>query len=580
VRRELGFYDEDVLVRDEIKVLKELSVKNFAIIEKLDISLSGGLTCLTGETGAGKSILADAVGALLGGRAGAEFARIGGGAYGGEQAGETAVEGIFDLSGYPEVKALLEGKGLPAEDDLVVRRLIFPRGRAYINGCLVNLSALQEIGEHLADIHGQHDHQSLLKADRQLKLLDEFCRAAALYSRYAEKYRELSGFRAALGGFEAGARERAQRLDLLLFQRDEIDKAELSPSEEDDLNSERSRLLHADRLRVLSQDVLASLRDSESPALTAVGETKKVVKEMEGLTGFFGETLRLVEGAEVSLTEACSAIRDFERTLEADPERLSIVEERLDLISRLKKKYGETVRQVLSYRDGLEDELNSLAGAEEDLDGLKAKISEAEASLLSLGRELSGMRRAGARNFGEKIRSELAELGMAKAEFKVEFYPQEKPGPQGMEKAEFLFSANPGEGLKPLSKVASGGELSRVMLALKVILSGADRVPTLIFDEVDSGIGGKTAVAVGKKLRQAAARRQVLCITHLPQIASQAGEHFVVEKKTDGKRTKVTIHKLDKDERVREVARMLGDDESSAASAHAAELVKRGGEVV
>jgi DNA repair protein RecN (Recombination protein N) len=562
-------------------VLKELSVKNFAIIDKLDISLSGGLTCLTGETGAGKSILADAVGALLGGKAGVEFVRVGSGADGGgEQAGETAVEGIFDLSGYPEVKALLEGKGLPAEDDLVVRRLIFPRGRAYINGCLVNLSALQEIGEHLADIHGQHDHQSLLKADRQLKLLDEFCRAAALYSRYAEKYRELSGFRAALGGFEAGARERAQRLDLLLFQRDEIDKAELSPSEEDDLNSERSRLLHADRLRVLSQDVLASLRDSESPALTAVGETKKVVKEMEGLTGFFGETLRLVEGAEVSLTEACSAIRDFERTLEADPERLSIVEERLDLISRLKKKYGETVRQVLSYRDGLEDELNSLAGAEEDLDGLKAKISEAEASLLSLGRELSGMRRAGARNFGEKIRSELAELGMAKAEFKVEFYPQEKPGPQGMEKAEFLFSANPGEGLKPLSKVASGGELSRVMLALKVILSGADRVPTLIFDEVDSGIGGKTAVAVGKKLRQAAARRQVLCITHLPQIASQAGEHFVVEKKTDGKRTKVTIHKLDKDERVREVARMLGDDESSAASAHAAELVKRGGEVV
>ncbi len=562
-------------------MLKELSVKNFAIIEKLDISLSGGLTCLTGETGAGKSILADAVGALLGGKAGAEFARIGSGADGGSaEAGETAVEGIFDLSGFPEVKALLAGRGLPAEDELVVRRLIFPRGRAYINGCLVNLSALQEIGEHLADIHGQHDHQSLLKADRQLKLLDEFCQASALYSSYIEKYRELSGLRAALGGFEAGGRERAQRLDLLLFQRDEIDKAELSPSEDNDLNSERSRLLHADRLRALSQEVLARLRDSDSPALTGVGEAKKAVKEMEGLTGSFGETLRLVESAEVSLMEACSAIRDFERTLEADPERLSLVEERLDLISRLKKKYGETVQQVLSYRDGLEDELNSLAGAEDDLDGLKAKISEAEASLLSLGRELSERRKAGARDFGAKIRKELAELGMEKAEFKVEFYLQEKPAPQGMEKAEFLFSANPGEGLKPLSKVASGGELSRVMLALKVILSGADRVPTLIFDEVDSGIGGKTAVAVGKKLRQAAIGRQVLCITHLPQIASQAGEHFVVEKKNDGKRTKVSIHKLDKDERVREVARMLGDDESSAASAHAAELVKRGGGVV
>jgi DNA repair protein RecN (Recombination protein N) len=562
-------------------VLKELSVKNFAIMEKLDISLSGGLTCLTGETGAGKSILADAVGALLGGKAGVEFARVGSGAGGiGAETGETAVEGIFDLSGFPEVKALLEGRGLPAEDELVVRRHIFPRGRAYINGCLVNLSALQEIGEHLADIHGQHDHQSLLKADRQLKLLDEFCRVSALYSSYIEKYRELSGLRAALNGFEAGGRERAQRLDLLLFQRDEIDKAELSSSEEDDLKSERSRLMHADRLRALSQDVLDCLRDSDLPSLAGVGEAKKAVKEMEGLTGSFGETLRLVESAEVSLMEACSAIRNFERTLEADPERLSLVEERLDLISRLKKKYGETVQQVLSYRDGLEEELKKLAGAEDDLDGLKAKISEAEASLLSFGRELSERRKAGAGDLEAKMRMELAELGMEKAAFKMEFYPQDKPGPHGMEKAEFLFSANPGEGLKPLSKIASGGELSRVMLALKVILSGADRVPTLIFDEVDSGIGGKTAVAVGKKLRQAAIGRQVLCITHLPQIASQAGEHFIVEKETDGKRTTVSIHKLDKDERVREVARMLGDDESSAASAHAAELVKRGGGLV
>ncbi|MHB8173889.1 MAG: DNA repair protein RecN, partial [Nitrospirota bacterium] len=319
------------------------------------------------------------------------------------------------------------------------------------------------------------------------------------------------------------------------------------------------------------------LKDSESPALTAVGEAKKAVREMNVLTGSFEETARLIEGAEVSLEETCSAVRDFERTLEADPERLSIIEERLDLISRLRKKYGETVEDVLAYRERLEEELQALNGAEENLDGLKTKISESEALLVSLGRELSERRRAGAEEFGIKMQGELAEVGMERARFKVEFYPQEKPSAHGMEKAEFLFSANPGEGLKPLLKIASGGELSRVMLALKVILSAADRVPTLIFDEVDAGIGGKTAVAVGKKLKYAAVNRQVLCITHLPQIASQAGEHLMVEKKTDGKRTKVSVRKLDKNERVREVARMLGDDESMAASAHAAELVEKGG---
>ncbi len=579
-------------------MLKVLSIRNFAIIDRLEISLTGGLTCLTGETGAGKSILADAVGALLGGglsrigptgpvdrRLTQQTERSGDG---GEES-ESAVEGIFDISAVPGVGALLEEKGLPAGDDLAIRRIISPRGRAYVNGSLASISTLQEIGERLADIHGQHDHQSLLKADRQLKLLDEFCAASELYSAYIGKYRELAELKNSLTGLEAGRREREQRLDMLLFQRDEIDKAALSASEEDELKSERARLMHADRLRALSGDVLAWLKDSDSPALAAVGEAKKAVREMHALAGSLEESLKLIEGAEVSIGEACSAVRDFERTLDADPERLSVVEERLDLISRLKKKYGGqstgggqsgTIEDVLAYRERLEEEFKAISGGEEDLDSLKARVAKSEAALLELGRELSGKRRAGAGEFGEKVRSELAELGMERAQFRVEFYPQERPSLHGMEKAEFLFSANPGEGVKPLAKIASGGEISRVMLALKVILSNADNVPTLIFDEVDAGIGGKTAVAVGRKLREAATNRQVLCITHLPQIASQAGEHFVVEKNTDGRSTKISIRRLRKDERVREVARMLGDDESKAASAHAAELVKRGGGVV
>ena len=560
-------------------MLKVLSLRNFAIIDRLEISLSGGLTCLTGETGAGKSILADAVGALLGGPGGRQ--QTGKPGAESERSGEeSAVEGIFDVSGMPEVMALLEDKGLPSGDELAIRRIISPRGRAYVNGSLASVSTLQEIGERLADIHGQHDHQSLLKADRQLKLLDDFCTASGLYSAYIDKYRELAELKNNLSGLEAGRLERGQRLDMLLFQRDEIDKAALSASEEDELKSERTRLMHADRLRALSGDVLVWLKDSESPALAAVGEAKKALREMHGLAGSLEETLKLIEGAEVSVSEACSAVRDFERTLEADPERLSVVEERLDVISRLKKKYGETIEDVLAYREGIEEELRVLSGREEDLGSLKARISEAEAALLELGRKLSGKRKAGAGEFGERVRSELSELGMERAQFKVEFYPQERPSLHGMEKAEFLFSANPGEGVKPLAKIASGGELSRVMLALKVILSDADNVPTLIFDEVDAGIGGKTAVAVGRKLKEAAMNRQVLAITHLPQIASQAGEHFVVEKNTDGRSTKVSIRRLRKDERVREVARMLGGDESKAASAHAAELVKRGGGVV
>ncbi len=573
-------------------MLRVLSVRNFAIIDRLEISLSGGLTCLTGETGAGKSILADAVGVLLGGPGGSSRVGPGGDrSNGGGGDEESAVEGIFDISSVPGVGALLEEKGLPSGDELAIRRIISPRGRAYVNGSLTSIQTLQEIGERLVDIHGQHDHQSLLRADRQLGQLDEFCGACALYSEYAARFRELAGLKNSLAGLETGRREREQRLDMLLFQRDEIDKAELSAPEEDGLKSERERLVHADRLRALSGDVLAWLKDSDSPALAAVGEARKALREMQALAGSLDETLKLIENAHVSLVEACSAVRDFERTLEADPERLSAVEERLDVISRLKKKYGRpagadqstgggTIEDVLACRERLEEELKAISGSGEDLDSLKARIAGSEAALLELGRKLSGKRNSGAGEFGERVRSELSELGMEKAQFRVEFYPQERPSAHGMERAEFLFSANPGEGPKPLAKIASGGELSRVMLALKVILSSADNVPTLIFDEVDSGVGGKTAVAVGRKLKEAAMNRQVLAITHLPQIASQAGEHFVVEKTTDGKSTKVSIRRLGKDERVREVARMLGDDESKAASAHAAELVKRGGGVV
>ncbi len=551
-------------------MLKEIIIKDFAIIDRLEQSLGPGLSCLTGETGAGKSILVDAISVVLGGKAGPEYLREG---------GDASVEASFDVSGLPGVLARLDDLGMRQGGELILRRVLASsgRGRAYINGSLANLSALQELGDRLVDIHGQHEHQSLLKIESHLDLLDSFCRLTVKAGEYRLAYQRLFEQKKRLDSLRALSRERAQRLDLLEFQRREIDEAQLVPGEEDDLLNQRARLMHADRLRALSDAALHGLKDMDGSALALLGEAVKSVREIASVAPDQAGCLSMLESAEVSISEASSYLRDFGGTLEADPERLSEVEGRLELVARLKKKYGSDITEVLRFREAVDAELSSIGRSEDELTDLTPRIASLEAELVKLAGELTLARHEGAKGFCGKVEKELAGLGMVKARFDVRFDTLAAPGTRGVEKAEFMFSANQGEPARPLAKIASGGELSRVMLVLKVILAKADSVPVLIFDEVDSGVGGATAGAVGRKLREAASGRQVLCITHLPQIASLAEEHYKVEKEAKGGRTSVRVTRLDKEERVKEIARMLGGDEGSAtASAHAKELVRQG----
>jgi DNA repair protein RecN (Recombination protein N) len=439
------------------------------------------------------------------------------------------------------------------------------------------MATLQEIGDMLVDIHGQHEHQSLLNVGAHLGLLDSFCSLSedvsiygALYSRFSDLSREAAEIR-------EGERERARRFDLLLFQRDEIDQAALSPGEEGSLVAERTRLVHADRLRGIASTVLVMLSDSDTSALAQVGEAVKGVREIAALVPEQSGLVELAGSAEISLREACSSLRAFNDSVEEDPERLEEVAGRLDLIARLKKKYGETVEDIIRFRESLDAEISVIENTGKDLSEIEGMIKDTEAGMKAAAARLTAARNKGASGLSRRVEDELSALGMSKVRFDVRLAPLTAPGPRGCEKAEFLISANPGEAPKPLSKVASGGELSRVMLAIKVVLSRVDELPTLIFDEVDSGVGGETATSVGKKLREAAAGRQVLCITHLPQIASMADEHFMVEKTASGDRTEVAVRKLSRRERVDEIARMLGGAGLKTASAHAEELVRQGG---
>jgi len=349
------------------------------------------------------------------------------------------------------------------------------------------------------------------------------------------------------------------------------------PGEEGSLLAERARLVHADRLKGIAASVLGRLSDSDSSALAQVGEAIKDVREITALVPEQSGLLDLAGSAEISLREACSSLRAFIDGVEEDPERLEEVAGRLDLLARLKKKYGEMVEEIISFRESLDTEITAIENTGKDLSEIEGMIKDTEDGMMAASARLTAARKDGASGLSLRVEAELAALGMGKARFDVRLTQLAAPGPRGCEKAEFMISANPGEAPKPLSKVASGGELSRVMLAIKVVLSKVDALPTLIFDEVDSGVGGETATSVGRKLREAADGRQVLCITHLPQVASMADEHYMVEKTASDGRTEVSVRKLSHQERVDEIARMLGGSGLKTASAHAEELVRQGG---
>ena len=565
-------------------MLTHLVIRNFAIIERLEIPFRAGLTVLTGETGAGKSIIIDALNLLLGGRAATEVIRTD------EQ--EAVVEGVFEPDGVIRqvVADRLGDRGIEMEDgQLVVRRIISRTGRnkVFINGSLTTVGALAELTKGLVDISGQHEHYSLLDPEGHVDILDNFADLGAQRAEMSARHSKMAAIERELRAIDRSKRERAGRIDYLRFQLEEIDRAELEAGEDEDLAREIARLRHAEKLQEAAQSALFCSYESDSGASTQLGEAAMAI----GRVGEFDEEMAAIgarfDEIAMQLEEAARDLRTHLRSIDRDPRRLHECVERQEMIKRLNRKHGESVEAILAHADQMREELEGLEGAEERSHKLDEELASARTRAFETARALSEARREAASRLEERLEAELADLNMARTRFIVDFSPSMIPSTphtpreyegldaanedgasdhgapieisaRGLDRVEFLISPNLGEEPKPLAKIASGGELSRVMLVMKSALMERDVVGTYIFDEVDTGIGGSTADKVGQKIQNTAHNHQVLCITHLPQIASRCEHHYLVEKLQVGDRTQSTIRPLEVEERVEEIARMLG----------------------
>ena len=552
-------------------MLRELRIRNLAVIEAVAVSFEAGLNVLTGETGAGKSILVDALLLIRGARAQSDVIRT--------DADAATVEAVFEVEGDRAVAAALEAAGLAAEGgELVIRRELARTGRhrAFVNDSPVTVSFLERLGDHLVDVHGQHEQQRLLEPSAQLELLDRFADAEALAARVGDLHGRLRAAEAAIAELRGTARDAAQREDLLRFQLSELDGARLRAGEEEDLRAEQRRLQHAERFTAGLEEVTGALRDDEPSALGRLARATKVLRDLARLDPAFVPAAESLDTAAAQVEEALLALRDLHAAVVADPGRLEAIAERLDALNRLKRKYGDSVEALLAFRDDAAADLDRVARHDERLAAEEASLASLRDEALAAAQALGAARRAAAIRLSALVQKEVRALGMERALFEVavDALPPEQLSARGLERTEFRFSANPGEEVRPLARVASGGELSRTMLALEVVLATADRVPTMVFDEIDAGIGARTAGALAQKLAAVAARRQVLCVTHLAPIAAAAPHHVRVAKSVRAGRTRATVGALKADERVEEIARMLGGEPPSAAAlGHARELL-------
>lgn len=550
-------------------MLVELHVRDFALIDDLHFEIGPGFSVLTGETGAGKSIIVDALSTALGERTGPEVIRTG--------AEKCVVEAVFDTSDSPAAAAAAADLGFEIEDDaLIVSREISRSGRsqARINGRPTTASALREITSRLIDVHGQHEHQSLLLVSTHGQVLDAWIgeEAAHLRSTVEELYSRLQAARAERDRLQTDERERARMLDLYKFQLDEIEAARLSEDEENSLIAERNRLANAERLCAAASEIHRNLAGDEGCAVDRLSEAARAAQRIEALDPSISALSESLGTALIAAQEAASAILLYIDKVEANPARLEQVEERLELIRALKRKYGDTIADVLQYRAELAGKIDDLANAEERSSELADSIVAMERDLDQVCAQLTAVRKEASKAFAGRVEAELAQLAMERARFQVSISPCE-PGPTGADQVEFLISPNVGEPVKPLARIASGGEMSRIMLAIKTVMARSE-APTLVFDEIDAGIGGLTAQVLGDKMASLADKCQVMCVTHLPQIASKASNHYAVSKVTEGGRTRVLLRKLANEDRVAELARMLGADETSGAAAeHAREML-------
>jgi DNA repair protein RecN (Recombination protein N) len=552
-------------------MLKELRIKNLAIISDLSVSFGEGLNVLTGETGAGKSIIVDALGLALGDRAQSDMIRSG------EK--EASVQACFELAD----SLPLPDIGIDLAEDIVLRRTLSSSGksRAFINDTMVTLQTLSEVGKSLVDIHSQHEHQSLLKAEKQRTMIDSHGSLRNELASVASFFSDVQGLKDELADLEAKVKERAHRTDLLRFQVNEIDTAALNSGERESLEEERNILANLTRLNELAETSYALLYSADNSCTEQLSAVLSKLREMHAIDTGAEEALKMIESALPAVEDAAIALRGYRERYDADPKRLETVDDRLELIKKLERKYGEGIAEILNYRDKAEEELNALESSDEKLAAIRADLRMKEDALQQAATVLSQKRTKTARKLESLITANLKDLAFGTPAFRIEVL-QEKDSAgkyiissHGMDRIEFMFSANPGEPVKPLSKIISGGELSRVMLALKSILAAADNLPVLIFDEVDAGIGGRTAESVGKKLRAISERHQLLCITHLPQIASLGDFHLKIEKKDQNKRVTVDVRVIDGSERLDEIARMLSGTTTETSLKHAEELLGR-----
>ena len=555
-------------------MLSELRIRNFALIDRLTVRLGPGLNVLTGETGAGKSIIVGALSLLLGERASADVVRAG--------EDRASVEGVFDVAGRHDVARILDERGIDADEDglLVLKREVAVEGRnrAWVNGSPTTAAVLGELGRALVDLHGQHEHQTLLRRDEQRAILDAYAANALALSRVRDAHGAASSLRREIAGLDARRREAAQRSDFLRFQAEEIESASLRSGEEEELEDEARRLSHSEELQALSGGLADAVSGSERALLHEVGSLRRQIDLLVRIDPAQDEVRELYDSAYYSLQEIGERMERYAAGIEHDPRRLDEIRRRQDLIFRLKAKYGQTLDEVLEVGRKARAELDLLDNAEWELGALQKKLAAAEAELAAAAAELTAAREAAMERLSGEVSAVLPELGMSGgAVFRAERIPLAEAGPFGAEEVEFRVSLNRGFDPKPLSYVASGGEMSRIMLAIKTILARLDSVPTLVFDEVDAGIGGRVALQVGEKMRDVAGTHQVFAITHLPQIASRAHVHLLVRKGERDGRTTTEVLPLEADDRVHEIARMLGGDPESAVSLeHARELLERG----
>jgi DNA repair protein RecN (Recombination protein N) len=552
-------------------MLQFLNISNIALIDELQVEFEPGLNLLTGETGSGKSIIVDALGVLIGGRFTSDLLKSG--------AERGSIEGLFVLGPNPGLERLLENAGVDgASEELIIRRELSATGRnkIFINNQLATHSLLRELREFLVDIHGQGDQQTLFNPHTHLELLDSFAISNGLRDEVAEAYGSWTGLQRELEALRRDDSEKFQLVDTLKFQIDELERAQLVIGEDERLEEERRRLANVEKLTALCQSSYGRIYEDDDAAVARVRQTLKDVTELAEFDSRFRDYLEGLESARAVLEDLSFSLRDFADKLEFSPVRLAEVEDRLAELSRLKRKYGGSIESSLEHLARSEDRLRQIETSDEREQELSAEVEAACKRYLEHAGKLHLERVRAAKRFEKTVESCIAELAMERGRFQVQLSDiTESAGPKGIDQVEFYFSANVGEDLKPLARVASGGEASRLMLVLKTVANATEFPRTIVFDEIDSGIGGRVSEAVGMKLRKLSETNQVLCVTHQPQIARFADSHLAVQKAVIDGRTQVDISKLNRAGRIEELARMLtGAEITDTARRHARQLLK------